>query len=84
MTKSIKIITVGIVFGALELITFYAYSLIWLKEGQLEFHGDPVLQLLAWLCLLAMLIELVVFIFVIRRIISGQRDAVGNSQTGPR
>ena len=68
MRKLFKIIAVVIAFGAVELITFYAYSLIWLKDGQLEYSGDPLLRLLGGLCLFAMLIEFVVFIYVIMRI----------------
>lgn len=46
MTKLSKIVSIVIAFGAVELITFYAYSLIWLKDGQPEYSGDPVLRLL--------------------------------------
>lgn len=45
-----------------EALTFYAYSLLWLAESQPKNHGDPQLKAWAWLCLGAMLLELVIFL----------------------
>lgn len=55
-------------FALAEVLTFYAYSPLWLAEGQPGRHGDPTLNLLAWIALGAMATELVAFVYVVARI----------------
>ena len=55
-------------FFIAEAATFYAYSLLWLTEGQPQRYGDPTLNALAWLCLVAMLAWFVALLYSVARI----------------
>ena len=52
-----------LVFVVVEALTFYGYSLIWLAEGQTQRPGDPQLKRWAFVCLTAMVIELLLLVW---------------------
>ena len=54
-------------FLVAETVTFYAYSLVWLAEGQPQRAGDPTLKALTWVCLVAMVAWLVALLYSIGR-----------------
>lgn len=62
MSTGKKVIVGLVALVVAEVLTFYTYSLLWLAEGQPKNHGDPQLKAWAWLCLGAMLVELVIFL----------------------
>ena len=56
----------GIALGAFilaEAVTIYAYSWLFLLEGEPRRHDDSRLQLWAWIYMAAMLLELAAFLF---------------------
>jgi hypothetical protein len=61
---------VAAVFGffVAEAATFYAYSLLWLAEGQPQRHGDPTLKALAWVCIGAALAWFVALLYSVAQI----------------
>jgi hypothetical protein len=50
-----------------EALTLYAYSYLFLVEGQPQWHSDPNLKTLAWLCIIAALLEPVLVIWWLMR-----------------
>ncbi len=57
-----------VAFLVAEALTLYAYSLVWLKEGQPGRHDDPMLKALAWVCLGAMAAEFVALLYSVAQI----------------
>ena len=55
-------------FLVAEVVMVYAYSLVWLAEGQPQRAGDPTLNVLAWVCLVAMVAWFVALLYSIARI----------------
>lgn len=66
ITKSVALAIA--VFLILEAVTFYAYSWLFMVEGQPARHGDPQLKAWAWVCLGMMLVEFLAVVFWIARI----------------
>ena len=66
--KSLKIIFVLAASVVLEIATFYAYSRLFMIEGQPQRHSDPGLKLWAWLSLAAMFLELLGGIWLVVKI----------------
>lgn len=52
-----RILAAMLVLVVVEALTFYAYSLLWLAEGQPQRAGDPQLRRWAFVCIAAMVIE---------------------------
>jgi len=68
-SKRLMMLTLALfVFLLAEAATFYAYSVLWLAEGQPKHHGDPVLKALAWVCLGGMALEACALMFTVARI----------------
>ena len=61
--RPVMIAVAAFAFLVAEAGTFYAYSLLWLAEGQPQHHADPTLKVLAWFCLAAMLAEFAAFLY---------------------
>jgi hypothetical protein len=59
----------------LEGLTFYAYSLLWLSEGQPQNHGSRSLNAWAWVCIAAMVLEIIVVPLVVFRWLGRSRPA---------
>jgi hypothetical protein len=59
-------VALGVLFLA-EMLTFYGLSLCYLLESAPQNHDDPLLQWWAWVFVIAMPLELAVFLYWIIR-----------------
>jgi drug/metabolite transporter (DMT)-like permease len=66
--KTKKIVLGTVVFILAEAVTFYAYSILFMLEGEPRRHNDPTLKALAWVFLAGMALEFVAFLCWFRRI----------------
>lgn len=69
MRKTAQIIGCIIGFAILELVTIYAYSLVWLADAQPQQSGSTQLRTVAWFCLGAMLLEFFGFCYCMARLL---------------
>ena len=67
-SRSKKVVVAVFAFFVAEAVTVYAYSLLWLAEGQPQHHGDPTFNVLAWVCFAAMVAEFVALLYAVARI----------------
>ena len=63
MSTGKKVIIAAAILVLAEALTFYVYSLLWLAEGQPKNHGDPRSNAWARVCIGAMLLELLLFLW---------------------
>jgi hypothetical protein len=63
MTRRSKSVVMAVLtLILLEAATLYAYSFLFLLEGQPARHGDPTLKIWAWILLIAMILQAVCFV----------------------
>ena len=78
MSTGKKILVALASLVALEALTFYAYSLLWMADGQPQNYGIRSLNAWSWVCIAAMVLEIVavplaVFRWVGRSRLSSER-----------
>jgi hypothetical protein len=67
MSTTKKVIVAATILVVLEALTFYAYSLLWLADGQPQNQGSRSLNTWAWVCIAAMVLEVVAVPLVVFR-----------------
>ena len=50
-----------LLFVCYEIVAFYVYSLVWMKEADPRMAGDSSLKLLAWICIMCGFAGFIVF-----------------------
>jgi len=58
-----------------EAINLYLYSILFLLEGQPQQHGNTHLRAWAWVCIASMLIGLLLFVYVVGRILTSKQHS---------